>query len=423
MTNRAIFLASGIFCHIKETGVESWSGVELVNSLNFFSSLPISRFFWLGLAIIRCKGAILMALTRRDDEAIGDSTLPSPSGLLPQRESRDIHSSNFSDFANTSTEPSLHFEAIDSVESNSLDFPADLTDHAFETYLSKIRHKPRLDIDQERALFDALLKKNADAGKARQAIVEAHLWLVPIIVRRFVRGGSNFEDLVAEGNLGLFESIDRFDSSRGLRFSSYAKWWVLHFVTSAMSSSGFSVRLPRHIAQAMLKRRRSAHSNAVEPNDAPDLDETLDQSLIDWTAPAVAETEVMSLAIKEELQPDHIVALKQQLRKLSDSVATLPDRERQVLTMRYGLNDSEILTLQEVGQKLGLTAERVRTIQIAATERLSLRLAAFRSVVLDAKSQIKLKNSAGSLKSDGRGIGLRNSDDEFFYGDNNENHT
>jgi RNA polymerase nonessential primary-like sigma factor len=262
-------------------------------------------------------------------------------------------------------------------------------DDSFERYLSLVRSAPRLEPERERGLF--LQLKRGDAQQqdvARRALVQAHLWLVPIIVRRFSRRGGGFEDLIAEGNLGLYDAIDRFDVERGLRFSSYAKWWVVHAVTSAMAAHAYPVRLPRRVAQALSRKRRQhpsePHESAVASHDEaqafqqPAVKAALDGAapvpmVVDWST--ACDDEAAHPHTGAEAQPEQIAALRQLLHKLADSVKALPERERTVIELRYGLNGQAECTLQQIGQILGLSAERVRTLQISATDMLKGSLA------------------------------------------------
>jgi RNA polymerase sigma factor (sigma-70 family) len=266
-------------------------------------------------------------------------------------------------------------------------------DTSFERYLSHVRLAPRLEPEQERALFLQMRSGNqAQRDHARHALVQAHLWLVPIIVRRFNRRGSGFEDLIAEGNLGLYDAIDRFDVERGLRFSSYAKWWVVHAVTSAMAANAYPVRLPRRVAQALSRKRReqAGPATAMAPMPAADsrdaeiepADDSKEQCgaaprqvpmTVDWSS-AARDDEAAHPHTSAEAQPDNIVALRQLLHLLADSVKELPGRERRVIEMRYGLNGQKEATLQQIGDAMGLSAERVRTLQIGATELLKNKL-------------------------------------------------
>jgi RNA polymerase sigma factor (sigma-70 family) len=267
-------------------------------------------------------------------------------------------------------------------------------DTSFERYLSHVRLAPRLEPEEERALFLQLQRgSQAQQDGARHALVQAHLWLVPIIVRRFNRRGSGFEDLIAEGNLGLYDAIDRFDVERGLRFSSYAKWWVVHAVTSAMAANAYPVRLPRRVAQALSRKRREqtspapvamaptqaySQTSATEPVEVGKDDSSAASRhvpmTVDWSSTSNDE-ESAHPRTAVEAQPEQIVALRQLLHLLAESVKDLPERERMIIELRYGLNGQKEATLQQVGQTLGLSAERVRTLQISAMELLKTKLA------------------------------------------------
>jgi RNA polymerase sigma factor (sigma-70 family) len=234
-------------------------------------------------------------------------------------------------------------------------------DRHFRAYLSIVRRRARLDHDAELREFERLGDANADVrSAARAALVQANLWIVPIIVRRYYRQGSGFEDLVAEGNLGLYRALERFDPTRGLRFSTYAKWWVTHAVTASMAANAYPVRLPRRVAQQIARDRRL---DGATPSIEPPLAESYDAETDDRADDA-------SL-----LQPDVALLLKQGLRLLRCALDELPERERVVIEGRYGLNGQTERTLQDLGAQLGMSAEGVRKIQLAAMERLKRKLA------------------------------------------------
>ena len=242
------------------------------------------------------------------------------------------------------------------------------------TYLQGVRALPKLRPAAELRLFG--IARSADASPAqadaaRRQIIRATLWMVPIIVRRYYRnGGGVFDDLVAEGNLGLYKAFDRFDPARGFRFSTYAKWWVTDAVTAGMAANAYPLRMPRKVALELARQQRSDEPASMQITSAPLMD---DEALV----PAAADpSDLFEGGMQHEGQqqpqpwPEQIVALREALQLLSHAVAGLPTRERTVIEGRYGLNGGTERTLQDIGDELGITAERVRTLQLSAMSKL-----------------------------------------------------
>ncbi len=239
------------------------------------------------------------------------------------------------------------------------------------TYLQEVRALPKLSASTELRLFGIARSADASpaqAAAARRQIIRANLWMVPIIVRRYYRnGGSVFDDLVAEGNMGLYNAFDRFDPARGFRFSTYAKWWVTDAVTAGMAANAYPLRLPRKVALEMARQQRS---------EEPALTQVRSAQLMDDEAQTLPLDEGFEAGMPHEGQqppqpwPEQIVALRQTLQLLAQAVVGLPKRERTVIEGRYGLNGSAERTLQDIGDELGVTAERVRTLQLLAMDKL-----------------------------------------------------
>jgi RNA polymerase sigma factor (sigma-70 family) len=239
------------------------------------------------------------------------------------------------------------------------------------TYLQEVRALPKLSSSTELRLFG--IARSADASPAqadaaRRQIIRATLWMVPIIARRHYRnGGSVFDDLVAEGNMGLYKAFDRFDPARGFRFSTYAKWWVTDAVTAGMAANAYPLRLPRKVALELARQQRSDEPASMQASSAPLSDDEALQPL---------SVDPFEGGMQHEGQqqphpwPEQIVALREALQLLSHAVVGLPKRERTVIEGRYGLNGSAERTLQNIGDELGITAERVRTLQLSAMSKL-----------------------------------------------------
>jgi RNA polymerase sigma factor (sigma-70 family) len=246
-------------------------------------------------------------------------------------------------------------------------------DRRFRAYLSAVRDRARLDHAAEQQLFEQLNVDDAQLrAAARSKLIQANLWVVPIVVRRFYKQGSGFEDLVAEGNMGLYRALDRFDPSRGLRFSSYAKWWVMHVVTAAMSVNAYPVRVPRRVALQLARQRRSQEAPRAQASDAAPTAAALPEPLAESYE---VETHEHSADDAGAASPDVMLALKEGLQLLKEALAELPARERLVIEARYGLNGQPERTLQDLGRELGMSAEGVRKVQLAAMQQLKQKLA------------------------------------------------
>jgi RNA polymerase sigma factor (sigma-70 family) len=260
------------------------------------------------------------------------------------------------------------------------------SDHRFRAYLAAVRQGAHLDHASELELFEQLQKGQVQLqSSARSALIQANLWLVPIIVRRFYTHGSSFEDLVAEGNLGLYRALDRFEPARGLRFSTYAKWWVTHVVTAAMSANAYAVNVPRRVGRQLARQRRlvaagggnagdtgPARTSTTKYDEAlPTLLAPLTESIhADWDAHSADDEQNNACA------PDVMLARKQCVSLLCKAVHELPTRERLVIEARYGLAGRAERTLQDLGRELGMSAEGVRKVQLAGMQRLRHKLAA-----------------------------------------------
>jgi RNA polymerase sigma factor (sigma-70 family) len=242
------------------------------------------------------------------------------------------------------------------------------------TYLQEVRALPKLSARTELRLFGiarSAAASPAQADAARRQIIRATLWMVPIIVRRYYsHGGSVFDDLVAEGNMGLYKAFDRFDPARGFRFSTYAKWWVTDAVTAGMAANAYPLRMPRKVAMALARQQRSDGSASMQDTSAPPTDDG-SIATVEGDAADVFESGTPHDGQQQPNPwPEQIVALREALQLLSRAVLGLPQRERTVIEGRYGLNGSAERTLQDIGNELGLTAERVRTLQLSAMSKL-----------------------------------------------------
>ena len=231
-------------------------------------------------------------------------------------------------------------------------------------YLREISRMPRLSQEEEQALARRVLA--GDAG-AEQRMIEANLRLVFAVARRYRNRGLPQPDLIAEGNLGLLRAVRKFRPDNGTRFSTYASWWIRHAVVRALAHQARVIRLPVHVELLLGRYRKERERLTQELGRPPSLDEVA-RSL---------EISPEQLAGLEEIPPSGpLGALLRERKDLTALVDDLPDRERTVIRLRFGLSGEEALTLEAVGRQLGLSRERVRQIEGVGLKKLRALLAA-----------------------------------------------
>lgn len=250
------------------------------------------------------------------------------------------------------------------------------------SYLKDIRKLTLLTFEQEQDLGKRVAEGDYEA---RARMVEANLRLVIRIGKRYMNRGLPFADIVEEGNLGLIRAVDKFDYRRGLRFSTYAAWWIRQTIERAIINQGRSVRLPVHVSQHVNRYLGAVEDLAQELGREPKSDEVATKmkiseddvndlrrclvSTFSLESPVSEGTDTYLSDIIEDpasVSPVDVTANVRRRRDLMEWVTALPDKERQVVIRRFGLDGGEAQTLEDIGRSLGLTRERIRQIETAA---------------------------------------------------------
>jgi RNA polymerase primary sigma factor len=229
----------------------------------------------------------------------------------------------------------------------------------------------------------------ADGQLAREHLIKANTRLVVSIAKRYVGRGVPLLDLIQEGNLGLMKAVEKFEYRRGFRFSTYATWWIRQMITRAVADQGRTIRLPVHMSdriRQLFKTTRELEQSLGRPPTPQELAARLNLSnnkiqwllQVSWT-PLSLESPVgdeedseLGMFVEDQVNPTpYQIVYQNMLRERLDEVlSTLPAREARILRMRFGLDDNHPYTLEEVGEKFGLTRERIRQIEGKALRRL-----------------------------------------------------
>jgi RNA polymerase primary sigma factor len=251
----------------------------------------------------------------------------------------------------------------------------------FDRYLRDINETPLLTADEERELAWRIAAGDAEA---RDHLVRANLRLVVSLARRYAGRGLPTEDLIAEGNLGLFRAAERFDASMNTRFSTYAGYWVKQSFRRALANTARTVRVPAYMSGLLGGWRRAAaelrEELRREPSEAevgarlglsPRLLRAAQRAIRAQAGGAREQDGGPSLTdLPRGEAPDAQAALAEEMRRLLGMLGGMDEREAAVLRLRFGLDGVAPKTLREVGEGLGVTRERVRQIELAALRRL-----------------------------------------------------
>ncbi|MCL2311839.1 MAG: RNA polymerase sigma factor RpoD [Firmicutes bacterium] len=260
-----------------------------------------------------------------------------------------------------------------------------IDDHV-KLYLKEIGKGALLTSDEE---IDLALKISRGDTKARETLMKANLRLVVSIAKRYVGRGMQFLDLIQEGNLGLMKAVEKFDYTKGFKFSTYATWWIRQAITRAIADQARTIRVPVHMVETVNKIKRISnlllHSNGQDPTPqeiARELDMPVEKvreaikashDPLSLESPMGEEEDrLLSDTIADENaavpidEATHAVLKKE----LNGVLCVLSERERAVLRLRFGMEDGKTKTLEEVGRAFSVTRERIRQIESKALKKL-----------------------------------------------------
>lgn len=259
-------------------------------------------------------------------------------------------------------------------------------DDPVKVYLKEIGRVPLLTSEEEVELAKRIAQGDVSA---RKRLSEANLRLVVSIAKRYVGRGMQFLDLIQEGNLGLIKAVEKFDYTKGFKFSTYATWWIRQAITRAIADQARTIRIPVHMVETINKVKKVSsqllHKNGHEP--------TADEIAFELDMPVAKVREIMRVAqepvsletpigeeedshlgdfIPDDDAPAPAEAASHTLlrEQLADVLGTLTTREEKVLRLRFGLEDGRSRTLEEVGKEFNVTRERIRQIEAKALRKL-----------------------------------------------------
>ena len=266
----------------------------------------------------------------------------------------------------------------------------DITDDSVRMYLREIGKIPLLSLEKETELAEKAMQGDQ---RAKDKMAEANMRLVVSIAKRYSGRGLELLDLIQEGNTGLLRAVDKFDPSKGFKFSTYATWWIRQAITRAIADQARTIRIPVHMVETIDKLMRTSRRLTQELNREPTNQELakemdMDVEKIEYIQKIKQDITSLDAGIgrdgeegeestlgdfiedEDTASPEEsatVQLLKEQVREI---LSTLSDRERKILEMRFGLNGTKSHTLEEVGLEFAVTRERIRQIEAKALMKL-----------------------------------------------------
>lgn len=264
----------------------------------------------------------------------------------------------------------------------------DISDDSVRLYLREIGKIPLLTAEEELALANRVV---AGEKKAKDQMAEANMRLVVSIAKRYSGRGLDFLDLIQEGNTGLLRAVEKFDPSKGFKFSTYATWWIRQAITRAIADQARVIRIPVHMVETINKLLRTQRRMTQELNREPTIEELakemeMEPEKIEYVMKIKQDVNSLDAAVRDDEEdsvlgdfiededtksPDEAATeqlLKEQVQGILESA--LSERELKIVKMRFGLEDGKNHTLEEVGHEFAVTRERIRQIEAKALAKL-----------------------------------------------------
>ena len=280
---------------------------------------------------------------------------------------------------------------IDEEESEDLDslttgqYLDDVSDDSVRLYLREIGKIPLLSAEEEMDLARRIVEGDK---KAKDKMAEANMRLVVSIAKRYSGRGLDFLDLIQEGNTGLLRAVEKFDPDKGFKFSTYATWWIRQAITRAIADQARTIRIPVHMVETINKLLRTQRRMTQELNREPTIEELskeldMEPEKIEYVIKIKQDISSLDAGVGRDGEDDDSVLqdfivdedtvspedsasnqlLKEQVQEI---LSSLSDREQKIVRMRFGLDNGENHTLEEVGQEFAVTRERIRQIEAKA---------------------------------------------------------
>ena len=270
---------------------------------------------------------------------------------------------------------------------------SDSVKSSLEVYLKQIDEVPLLTADEEKQLCRKIIHENCMASRER--MIRANLRLVVAVAKRYTNRGLPLADLIEEGNLGLLRAVEGFDPEQGARFSTYGCWWIKQAIKRALINAVQPVHIPAYMVELIARWKKASRDLEEKLGRQPNVQELADEMELppkkvriikkavratqrpaqnglggDDDAPSLSEM----LEDPRTAPPEMEVLKNDDLETIGVLLAAIDDREATILRLRFGLDGEEPLTLKQIGERIGLTRERVRQIEIEALRKLNQKL-------------------------------------------------